>query len=120
VAKKADRVTFTGEAAQRVARATVAYEQGNRDKSPIHFRQVSDDGDPVMLAKTVATWPKGYEQTLDLYDVGPSGYETTATPKRTKKAFNRLCSVAANKWVIIGRASNGDWYLLNWECSGSG
>lgn len=120
MAKASNKVAFSAEAAQRVARATLAYEQGSRDKSPVYFRQVFDDGDPILIAKTVATWSKNTEQELDLYDVGEAGYEVTATPTRKKKAWNKFCTVASGKWVAIARASNGDWYLIQWECAGSG
>lgn len=116
---KSQKVAFTGEAAARVARATLAYEQGNRNKSPIRFRQVSDDGDFLKLAKTVGTWTKGTTQAVQLYDVGEPSYETTADPVKTVDAFNKLCTVEANRFVIIGLLSNGFWYLLNWECAGS-
>ena len=118
---KSQKVTFTGDGAARVARATLAFEQGSRDKSPIRFRQVSDEGDWLKLAKTVGTWTKGTAQAVQLYDVGDPSYETTADPVKTVDAFNKLCTVAANKFVIIGLLSNGYWYLVNWECSaGSG
>lgn len=114
---RSQKVAFTGEAAARVARATLAYEQGNRDKSPIHFRQFSEDGDYLKLAKTVGTWVKGTTQAVELHDKGEPSYEHTADPAKTVDAFNKLCTVEGNRFVIIGLLSNGFWYLINWECA---
>lgn len=118
VAKAQKRVTFSEENAKRIAGATLAYERGNRDKSPVRFRQVPDDWEPVVLAKTVSTWTKGTSQNVTLYEEpSPAGSEQTAA--KTRAAFNKLCTVEANRFVFIALASNGNWYLLNWECGES-
>ncbi|MSY53587.1 MAG: hypothetical protein F2705_03945, partial [Actinobacteria bacterium] len=47
-------VAFNEDGARRVIAATKAYEAGNRNMSPVKFRQVSDDSEPVRLGKTSA------------------------------------------------------------------
>jgi hypothetical protein len=100
-----------------MAAATRAYERGNRDQSPISFRQVSDDGDPVRLGKTTATWTKGTLATIELYEEGTPPSEGKKTPADTlANCVNKFANVASGKWVIVARGGNGYWYLISAEC----
>lgn len=111
------KVAFTEDAAARVAKATLAYERGNRDQSPITFRQVSDDGDPIRIGKTTAQWSKGTLATITLYEAGTPPGETANSPAETiEDAVNKFADVPNNKWVALARAANGSWYLIAAEC----
>jgi hypothetical protein len=114
---KTRKVAFTEEAAGRVARATLAFERGNRDQSPIRFRTASDEGDPIRIGKTTATWLKGTLATITLYEDGTPPSETTASPAETlEECVNKFADVPSNKWVSVARAANGSWYLIAAEC----
>lgn len=111
------KVAFTEDAAARVAKATLAYERGNRDQSPITFRQVSDDGDPIRIGKTTAAWDKGTLATITLYEAGTPPNETANSPAETiQDAVNKFGDVEADRWVAVARGQNGSWYLIAAEC----
>lgn len=115
---KSRKVAFNEEAAGRVARATLAYERGNRDQSPIKFRTVSDDGgDPIRLGKTTAQWLKGTLATITLYENGTPPNETAASPAETlADCVNKFADVPSGKWVAVAKAANDSWYLIAAEC----
>jgi hypothetical protein len=51
-----------------------------------------------------------------IYSGGTALAETVSSPSVTiESAVNKFVDVAANKWVMIGRA-NGRWYLVSAEC----
>lgn len=111
------KVAFTEDAAARVAKATLAFERGNRDQSPITFRQVSDDGDPIRIGKTTAQWNKGTLATITLYEGGTPPSETANDPAETiEDAVNKFADVPMNKWVALAKAANGSWYMIAAEC----
>lgn len=113
----ARKVAFTEDTAKRVAAATLAYERGGRDQPPVRFRQVADDGDPVRLGKTTATWTKGTLATIELYEEGTPPSETKKSPADTlASCVNKFANVASGKWVIVARGGNGSWYLVSAEC----
>lgn len=112
-----DNVAFTRDSASRIAAATLAYERGNRDQSPIHFRDTGDDGDPIRIGKTSSIWGKDSVATITLYESGSPPNETTATPAKTLEGcVNKFATVLADKWVAVARAANGSWYLIAAEC----
>lgn len=98
-----------------MAAATHAYERGNRDQSPVMFRQTGDDGDPVRLGKTTAAWNKGTTATIDLYENGTPPSETSSSATLAN-CVNKFANVASGKWVIVARGGNGSWYLIAAEC----
>ncbi len=109
-------VRLTEDTARRMAAATRAYERGNRDQSPVMFRQVSDD-DSVRLGKTTAAWSKGTLATIELYEEGTPPSEGKKTPADTlADCVNKFANVASGKWVIVARGGNGYWYLISAEC----
>lgn len=110
-------VTFTRDAAERIGAATLAYERGNRDQSPIRFRQGGDDGgDPVRLGKTAEKWSKGTLATIDVWESGTPPSETQTTDEQIDKCVNKFADVDAGKWVMVAKAGNGHWYLIAAEC----
>lgn len=111
------KVAFTEDAAARVAKATLAYERGNRDQSPIRFRQVSDEGDPIRIGKTSAQWNKGTLATITLWEAGTPPSETENSPAETiEDAVNKFADVPSGKWVALAKAANGTWYMIAAEC----
>lgn len=110
-------VRLTEDAARRMAAATRAYERGNRDQSPVMFRQAGgDDSDPVRLGKTSAIWNKGTLATINVWENGTPPNETQTTGQTLENCVNKFATVAANKWVIVARGQNGYWYLISAEC----
>jgi len=112
-------VRFTRQAAHRVGRVVRAFEQGDRDGPGQGVGYTPDDPDPVMIGKTTSTWYKGTSATITLYNEGSPLAETTLTTAATVTAYNILHTVESGRWVILGRAVNLGWYLLNWSDAGS-
>jgi hypothetical protein len=109
-------VAFNDDGARRVIAATKAYEAGNRNMSPVKFRQVADDGEPVRLGKTTAAWAKGTLATINLWESGTPGSETQTTGATLTGCVNKFAAVATGKWVIVARGANGSHYLIAAEC----
>lgn len=110
-----DNVAFTRDSASRIAAATLAYERGNRDQSPIYFRDTGDT-DPVRLCVTPAGgWAKGTVITLAVYENGTPPNETTST-LNLQNCVNKFTNVAGGRWVIVARGVNNYWYLIAAEC----
>ena len=108
-------VAFNEDGARRVIAATKAYESGNRNMSPVKFRQVSDDGgEAVRLGKTTAVWTKGTTATINVWGDGTPGSETQ-TSGETLVCVNKFLRVDAGMWVVVARAANGSWYLVESE-----
>jgi len=110
-------VTFTEDGARRVIAATKAHEAGNRNMSPVKFRQVSDDGEPVRLGKTSAAWAKGTLATINLWENGTPPSETQTSGATLANCVNKFAAVATGKWVMLAKGANGSYYLIAAECS---
>ncbi len=109
-------VAFNEDGARRVIAATKAYEAGNRNMSPVKFRQVSDDSEPVRLGKTSAAWAKGATATIDVWEDGTPGSETQTTGATLTGCVNKFAAVATGKWVMLAKGANGSYYLIAAEC----
>lgn len=109
-------VRLTEDAARRMAAATRAYERGNRDQSAVFFRQAGDDGDPVRLGKTSATWTKGTTATINVWETGTPPNETQTTGQTLTNCVNKFATVPSGKFVMLARGANGYWYLIAAEC----
>lgn len=109
-------VKFTHESAQRIARAVAIVERGNRDQKGQRIRTAFDDSDPVRICKTTEEWLPNTMATLDVWEDGdPEAPEQTAD--ETLDAYNLTHTVDADTFVVVARAVNGEWYLVE---SGSG
>jgi hypothetical protein len=109
------KVAFTEGAARRVAAATLAYERGGKDMPSIRFRQGGgDDSDPVRLGRTTSTWTKGTTATIDIYENGTAGSETSSDT--LSGCVNKFATVPSGRWVMVAKAGNGSWYLISAEC----
>jgi len=114
------KAVFNQEAAERIVRATLAYERGNRDQSPIRFRTGGDgdgDGETFRIARTtgqsskgLATWVE-YIYRSSCLDEGSSSGSAEAGVTG-EQAWNLLYEIASGVDVIIGRSENGCWYIV--------
>lgn len=111
-------VRLTEDAARRMAAATRAYERGNRDQSPVFFRQTGGEGEPVRLGKTTAAWPKNSVANIELYEENLPPDEGKKTPPDIlENCVNKFTNVQSGKWVIVALAGNGRYYLIAAECA---
>lgn len=110
-------VRLTEDTARRMAAATRAYERGNRDQSPVMFRQAGgDDSDPVRLGKTSAIWNKGTLATITIWEGGTPPNENSTVGGTIANCVNKFATVPSGKFVMLARAGNGSWYLIAAEC----
>jgi hypothetical protein len=110
-------VTFSEGGARRIIAATKVVEAGNRNMSPVKFRDPGgDDGDPVRLGKTTAAWSKGTTATINIWESGTPPSETQTTGVTIIGCVNKFANVASGKWVMLAKAGNGSWYLIAAEC----
>jgi hypothetical protein len=112
----AKRVTFTEDGARRIVQATKAYESGNRDMPPVHFRQVGDDS-TLRLCKTSSTFNKGTTATLDVWEDGTPPSESQTTGVTIPDVVNKYANIASGKFVSVALHGNGRWYVVAAECS---
>lgn len=111
---KGRRITFTEDAAQRIARATLAHERGSRDMSPVRFRQPGGDESYVLIGRPSEDWPKGSSAEIDILsgsDCDPGSGEG-GSGSRTQEAWNLLFDVAKDALVVLAQAENGCWQMI--------
>lgn len=77
------------------------------------FRRVGG-GPFIRLCKTTSAWDKGTIATLDLYENGEPPSETSSGT--LTGCVNKTQNVPSGKFVLVGKAANGRWYLVNAEC----
>lgn len=109
-------VLITKEAARRIQRVVQRIEGGSRDVPPLPLRTAYDDGDvPVRLCKTTAAWQKNSTATLEVWEA----YNTVTTPEESDPAetvenvVNIHYDVPAGVFVIVAKAQNDRWYLVD-------
>lgn len=74
-------------------------------------------GSPVRVGKTTAAWDKGTLATITLYEEGDPPSEHAASPATTLAGcVNKTQNVPSGKFVIVAKAANGHWYLVDAEC----
>ena len=111
-------IAFNEDGARRVIAATKAYESGNRNMSPVRFRDPGgDDGEPVRLGKTSAAWAKGTLATINVWESGTPPSETQTSGATLANCVNKFAAVATGKWVMLAKGANGSYYLIAAECS---
>jgi hypothetical protein len=111
-----DNVAFTRDSASRISAATLAYERGNRDQSPIHFRDTGDDFS-LRLCKTSAAFNKGTVATLNVWESGTPPNETQTSGETVADVINKYANIASGKFVSVALHANGRWYVVAAECS---
>lgn len=108
---------FTKKSAQRISRAVISYEQGQRDQPGVRLGSMADDFEPVRLGKTTEAWPKGTLADVELYEGGSPGSEAKASPVlKLKGCVNKFADVETGRWVMLALAMNGSYYLIAAEC----
>jgi hypothetical protein len=107
-------VRFSEGDARRIAAATRAYERGNRDMAPVRFRDPGGDGgDPILIGKTPCDWAVGQCVTITLWGGAGTCTPTQTSPTATVENVRNLShDVAQDSWVAIGKAADGQWYLV--------
>lgn len=73
-------------------------------------------GSSLRFGRVTAAWNKNSLRDVVVYSEGGALAEAVADPAVVLTGVvNRFADVAANKWVMVGRA-NGRWYLVSAEC----
>jgi hypothetical protein len=104
---------FTRRDAGRIAAATVAYEQGNRNRKPVKFNTQTPAGCQVRLTETELEWRKGSVARLQITTMNILGVvEGTGEYFEAK---NEFADIKANKTVMCVSLF-GTWYLIAAEC----
>jgi hypothetical protein len=113
-AAKIERVTFTRQAAERIAKIVRRVEQGDRGSEPLVFQRVlsSPPSSPVRLCKTAAKWAKDTEAELNVWEDGTSTAPEESSPSKTVTASNLFYDVDEGVFVVVAKAANGRWYLV--------
>ena len=99
------KVTFTPEAARRIARVVVAVEKGDRSsEAPGGKSSVGDDA--LVRGKFSGSWSKGSTKTI-----------TDATlPAVTYEAKNYVASLLPSGEMVCQLSySAGEWVLVSWD-----
>lgn len=107
--------TFTNAAARRIVRAVRELERGGRDIHAAPLRTAWDDFEPIRIARTTGSWPKGAQQEVDVVyqeDCEDEGESTKL------QAWNLLFPVAEDRLVTLALALNGCWYMVGAESCG--
>lgn len=114
-ANRADNVTgvFTRRDAQRIANAVVHYEKGTRREKPVEFARNFPAGGRVRLCKTKEEWAVGSLADLEVWEAGTPPSESKSDPAETiEKCVNKVRTVKADTFVLVAKAGNGSWYLI--------
>lgn len=112
-----EKVTFTRQAAERIARAVRKIEAGDRDCVGLTFSRPIDGGkSPVRLCKTTQAWARNTQATLEVWESGDAPDEQPSIGQssniKTLIAYNKSYNVAACVWVLVAKGQNGEWYLV--------
>lgn len=109
-------VSFSRGAAQRIAKVVRTVEAGDRSQPGVAFdHPMPSTSFALKLGKTTASWTKGTLATIALYGTGTPPSETSSSATLSN-CVNKFATVASGKWVMLGKASNGSWYLIAAEC----
>jgi hypothetical protein len=87
--------------------------------APVRFRDPGGDGDPIRIGKVGADWAFGTCATVTLWEGDASSgapcTPTQSSPTATITDVRNLTRgiVPSGSWVTIGRAFDGNWYLID-------
>jgi hypothetical protein len=101
------KVTFTPEAAQRIARAVVAVEKGDRSIAAAGRQSAAGD-DGLVRGTFTAPWDKGATKTVT------DATLTSVTYAGVKNYFANVSGSGSKKCAIAYVA--GEWILIAAEC----
>lgn len=112
-------VMITAESVRRIAKVIQKIENGDRAIPPQRLRTAEDEGeggggDPIRIGKTPCDWAVGQCVTITLWEAAGEGCTPTQTspPETIENVRNLSHDVAMDSWVAIGRAADGNWYLV--------
>jgi hypothetical protein len=100
------------ESARRIAEVVRKVEGGNRDIPPLPLRTAYDDGGEVRLCKTTEKWAKDTVSELEVWEAGTATAPEESSPAETITASNVFYDVDSGVFVVIAKAANGRWYLV--------
>ena len=101
------RVTFTPEAAERIARAVVAVEQGSRSIYPPMVRSSGGD-DSIVRGTFTAPWNKGNTKTVT------DAVLSSVTYASVQNYFANVTGTGTKQCAIA--YVGGEWILMAAEC----
>jgi len=106
-------VVLSQDAARRTARAVLAYEHsGGTGAAGWHAYRGDDGGDPVRIGLTTVDWAK--DTTADITLIYEKDADTeNPGPDKLEGVYNRCYDVGENTLVIVAKAKNGKWYLVD-------
>lgn len=67
------------------------------------------------VGKTTSTWMRNTVATIDLWESGTPPDETHEEGSTLADCVNKFANVPAGRWVVVSQATNGYWYLVEWE-----
>jgi hypothetical protein len=105
-------VLITRESARRIQSVVQRIEGGNRNTHAPPLPTAFDEGDPVRVCKTSVAWGKDTTATLAIWEAGTATAPEANSPAETVDAVNLFRDVAADVYVVVARANNGRWYLV--------
>ena len=90
-------------------------------KIPVRFEEGPQAAQPaaLRLCKTSSAFNKGTTATLNVWESGTPPSETQTSGETIEGVVNKLFDIPADKWVLVGRALNGAWYVVSAETSPS-
>jgi hypothetical protein len=99
--------------AARIARVVRHVEQDVRTK-PLTFDAVQQQQRRVLLklCKTTDDWDIDTIATLEVWHDGDPPDETASSGTDTVEAVNKIAPIGAGTFVLVGKAGNGSWYLV--------
>jgi hypothetical protein len=119
-ANKQDQVVqFRMGDAQRIAGAVHYYENLVRPSNPSKLPRAFSSGSKIRIGKVTADWAFGTCATVTLWEgeasSGASCKPTQTSPAETVEDVRNLTRgiVPSGSWVTIGRAIDGNWYLID-------
>lgn len=117
--EKRQVVSFTRDAADRIARAVRSHEAGARDGEPFRsyprLASSSSRAKSIRVGKVSEAWQVGTCATVTLWErIGSEcALGVTHDPAQTiENAANLSHDVPADSWVVVGQAADGKWYLI--------
>lgn len=119
---RAERVTFTRPAAERIAKVVRRVELGSRDAEPLRFARVGGGGGGgVRVGKVAAAWAIGTCATVTLWNERDNSgcCVPEAGTLQVENVVNVSHNVRAGSFVVIGQASDHRWYLVASGIDGS-
>lgn len=107
-----------GEIRDTISRVAGLPRSTNGPQSPVRLqdRGRGGGGSSLRFGRVTAAWNKNSLRDVVVYSEGAALAEAAADPAVVLTGVvNRFADVAANKWVMVGKA-NGRWYLVSAEC----